>query len=207
MTTNNENYENYWKNESKGNRWQIGMADKWGGFRERPDVDWVRGIIKDFKVTSVVDIGCGTGRLFPVWFKLGVHAVGLEFSDIEYPFTEANAIKYGLYSKQLNIITDHYPEKFDLVFSTQVTLHILPEDIRSALENMDRMSNGLIGCVTFYMPGKGHLRPGLSYPNKNSWNHDYPKLFDDLGYDMIRSEILYREDDKTGYALLFKRRD
>ena len=71
---------------------------------------------------------------------------------------------------------------FDLVLTSNVLLHIPPEDINNAISEISRVTNRYILLVEFY-------NKNTKKEETTSWvfHHDYPKLFKENNLKIIKS--------------------
>lgn len=75
----------------------------------------------------------------------------------------------------MDITQEYYPEKFDLLVTRTVLMHIAPEDIRATAFNISQMSDNLI-IFEYFEPY------GVKPLAKHNWLHDYVKIFQELKY-------------------------
>jgi len=123
---------------------------------------------------SVLDFGAGPGRLVPLWARHGVKLTCAEWSDAFLPNLKARIEKFGGRAEKLDITRQHLAETFDLVFSTQVLLHIHPRHIDAAMANIRKMAGGEVLLVTWQSDAPFD---GADSPKVQSFNHDYLGLF------------------------------
>jgi len=123
---------------------------------------------------SVLDFGAGPGRLVPLWARHGVDLTCAEWSDAFLPNLRARCAKFGGHAAKLDITGQHLPQTFDLVFSTQVLLHIHPRHIDAAMANVRRMARSDILLITWQSDDAFDTADS---PKVQSFNHDYLGLF------------------------------
>ncbi|MCO5124637.1 MAG: class I SAM-dependent methyltransferase [Rhizobacter sp.] len=123
---------------------------------------------------SVLDFGAGPGRLVPLWARHGAKLTCAEWSDAFLPNLKSRVEKFGGRAEKLDITRQHLPETFDLVFSTQVLLHIHPRHIDAAIANVRRMAKGDILLITWQSDNPFDT---VDSPKVQSFNHDYLSLF------------------------------
>jgi SAM-dependent methyltransferase len=106
---------------------------RWGKSRE--DVAVVGRILETYRPASVLDIGCGTGRLFGTYRQHGVQditgidisATALALARREYP--DVATVHGPLQTLAL-------PRHFDLILSNRVLQHIPRTDIGMVVERL-----------------------------------------------------------------------
>jgi len=183
-------YKSYWCTHSDGTRYQIEHTDKWEERADDADAQWVDEIITEMNIKSIADVGCGTGRLFPVWARHKLTGYAVEWSDVEYPLMKKNANKIGIEPYQLDITKRHVYNKVNLVFASQLLLHIMPKDIEMALYHLGRMTNKYMVFCNWYDEKLICRDKKQNYKNTHNWVHDYYGLFAKFGYKILRDEIV-----------------
>lgn len=154
--------------------------------------DWLPPLIQQHGIRSVLDVGCATGRMFSVWRKLGLDAVGIDFSDCVLPEAKRQGDIHNVHIEKLDITESVLPRSFDLVFSTQVLLHIPPTLIEKAFKNMTAMSSGYVAIVTWHDPSAyGKYKDYDPELHNNSFSHDYPALFKANNLSIIDTMPMY----------------
>lgn len=123
--------------------------------------------------SSVLDIGCGDGRMADLIFKN--FAVD-NYTGIDLSKDRLLALQKKNYP--IKVIHGDYLktpfEKFDLILASHVLLHIHPFDIQSCIQKMLREGSKIIHIDYWPVPGKEH--PELEYYN---FLHSYPELYPD----------------------------
>lgn len=127
------NPKQYWENRAKS--WDTQATDTpWDTEEVKKMIDKISD-----KIISVVDMGCGNGKWYPLLSKLGTYT-GFDIS-----------------TKLVNIAQDKYPEgvfvegkiedfigKFDLAFSYTTLEHIKSEDFFKAVINIKKIAKWLL---------------------------------------------------------------
>lgn len=143
------------------------------------DFEVIRNVIKRINPTRVLDIGCGSGRCFPLYFQEGiVEIVGQEVSK-----DALQMCKKRFFTQQYTLVNEYiheldYPDKyFDLVISTRVLAAVLPERIAETIKKLCKWS-----CFIYLneMTDSDYVGP-LNYWYK----HDYYKLMIQNGFFLI----------------------
>jgi 2-polyprenyl-3-methyl-5-hydroxy-6-metoxy-1,4-benzoquinol methylase len=127
---------------------------------------------------SVLDFGAGPGRLVELWMRHGVHLTSADWSAAFFPVLARRSEQHGARALQLDIATDCIDERFDLVFSTQVLLHIHPTHIDAAMANIRKMAGADILLVTWQAETPFDA---AACTKLQSFNHDYKALFERHG--------------------------
>jgi len=162
-------------------------------------------ILKRFpNITSVVELGCGTGVWLHFFKSNGVPKVlGLdgETSDSNLLILPGGEFRAVDLSKSLCL-----QEKFDLAISLEVAQHLPPEAAQTFVASMCRLSDLVIFGAA--IPGQS----GTEHVNER-WPSYWTALFDAKGYevfDILRPLFWYDQRIEWCYAqnsLVFVRRN
>lgn len=127
-----------------------------------------------YRGRSVLDFGAGPGRLVSLWTSHGVDLTSTDWSDAFVPELMSRAARTGSTAARLDVARECLDRKFDLVFSTQVLLHVHPRDIHGVLANACKMARRELLFITWQ--GSGPYDTPQS-DKLHSFNHDYRALF------------------------------
>lgn len=124
------------------------------------EISLARFFSENYKITSVLDIGCGVGSYLEGHIRAGVTRVkGIEYnykSAISHiPDILAPHISHGDATKKLESLGD----KYDCVWSVEVAEHIMPEGTDQFIDNLANLTNNYI-LLTAAPPGQsgtGHI--------------------------------------------------
>jgi SAM-dependent methyltransferase len=132
-------------------------------------------------ISSVLDVGCGQGRLAA--FLLDVLPAakysGLDLAEAQLKGTLAvrpDAEAFYLLRLQdanaIELLRQHDTVlHWDLVLASEVLLHIPPDEIELACRNLKRMAGRYLITVDWTQPLEGEIAPW-------NWLHDYDKLLE-----------------------------
>ena len=196
----NENcnaYFDYWNSRSSGGtEWYINNHNNWPFCDKNEDEQWlIKFLEKQRSIKTVLDVACGSGRLFPTLSKLNSSAI--EFSESLFPLALKNQYKIPVYKKDIR--HELLAKTFDLVFCTQVLLHIPPSHIENTINNMWSMTKKYMVIVTWAEGCKGWLelqpmlkdREDITAP-QNSFAHDYYKIFKKLDISFEEEMVSFK---------------
>jgi len=106
----------------------------------------IHEIVKNLKINSVLEIGCGFGNNLKNFE--GKKVIGIDLSDYAIQKARKKYPKFEFYVG--NILQIPLEEKFDLVFSCAVIEHIKPKLLHQAFKEMYRVSNKYILNIEAY---------------------------------------------------------
>lgn len=104
------------------------------------DFELLGRIITDHRVRSVLDIGCGSGRLFGLFRQLEINKVlgvdisknALDIAGRDYPEVPTRCTRL----QELSLAND----EFDLIVSNRVLQHVAPGEIRSVMAKLCKIA-------------------------------------------------------------------
>lgn len=158
---------------------------KWG--REKHDYVLLSRVISFVKPRRLLDFGCGSGRLFPLYNNLKIKEVigqdvsseALKIAEDRYHFPNVKTVKQG-------ILETNFPsQSFDLVVSNRVMQHIAHNDIQTIITKLtdlgkniyiNEMSDSDYTGESFYL-----------------FRHSYVELFSECKYKVIQSGLLGKQ--------------
>lgn len=166
----------------------------------------VESLLREFRPSSVLDVGCGTGAMLAAFAARGCRAKGLEYADAGIRMCQQR----GLDVLKFDIEKDRLPPgaSYDLIISMEVAEH-LPESIAG---NYVELLTSAAPCVamTAATPGQG----GTDHVNEQP-NAYWMAKFADRGFrfdqeltDRLRSEWAANATVQTWYhhnLLIFHR--
>ena len=146
---------------------------------------------------SFIEVGCGRGELMKL-YKDFPRAVGVDFSEgmIAESQKRVDRHQWNIELRHLDITKGYLPEKFDLLITRTVLMHIHPDDIEAACRNVSMMSDNLFIFEYWDDFARKKLAP-------HNWLHDYNGLFNPLGYDTVEA---YRRPDQPQVLFHFNRK-
>jgi 2-polyprenyl-3-methyl-5-hydroxy-6-metoxy-1,4-benzoquinol methylase len=129
--------QRYWEGRAAG------IDEKWG--RGEGDYPVLAEAIASIRPERILDVGCGSGRLFPLYHQLHIpEVVGQDISDEalgiatgRYPFTSIVTTNRDILSLKF------FEGYFDLVISNRVLQHVQPGEIARVLEKLATMGKHL----------------------------------------------------------------
>ena len=117
--------------------------------------------IKELKIKSIIDVGCGKGQ-FPIWAKQnGVEKVyGIDFSA-KFPKDTKGVVFFSGFAHSLPISDN----EVEFVTSFDMMEHLVPDDTNLVLKEFDRVSSkGMIFSIS-YTPSKIVVNGKNLHPN------------------------------------------
>ena len=149
------------------------------------------------KINRILEVGCNVGNQLLLLKKMGYPNLwGIELQDyaVEIARKRTSGINIVKSSAFDIPFKDSY---FDLVFTSGVLIHISPDDIDKALDEMYRCTNKYIWGFEYY--SGGYQMVNYRGSNNLLWKTDFAKLFLDRFPDLklVREERYPYLEDKT----------
>jgi len=174
------------------NRRAHDIDEKWGG--ERDDYELLREIITSFKLDRLLDFGCGSGRLFPLYHELGIPEVvaqdisnkALRIAKNRYRFSNIKITNDDILAFNFN------KNYFDIIISNRVLQHISPDKIANVIEKLTELGE------VIYINELGDN--DYSHDSFYIFKHNYLELFDKYNCKVFQKGMIGK---KTWY--LFKK--
>ena len=157
----------------------------------------LREEIKRIKPRTLLEVGCGPGRLFD--FYKGIPEVYcVDFSPVMLKRAQdlitkrryKNIKLFGMKAQNLGFTED----QFDIVLTSNVLLHIPPESIEKSISELVRVSSEHILCVEYAVDTEkfaGQLRLKERQDRKREivfcFLHNYPDLFGKKKARMVKA--------------------
>ena len=143
------------------------------------------------KPQSLIEVGCGTGELFPIFHDVP-RVVAVDWSEEMLAASGKRVDRHGYHNIVLGKVDITSPESvkyllsssmapFDLAVTRTVLMHIPPEKVGAAIQNLTLLSNNVL-AFEFYDPSVDPQK--LDWHN---WHHEYVRLFRPLGYELVDS--------------------
>lgn len=152
--------------------WNVRATDLDERWRhETSDYSLVEKLLRELKPARILDIGCGRGRLFPVYDKLRIPEVvgqdiarqALKIAHNRYHFSNITITRTPV------VALDFPSRYFDLVICNRVLQHIPPDEIKPVIQKLTTLGKDIYVnemTTTDYAPESFYL-----------FLHDYRALF------------------------------
>jgi 2-polyprenyl-3-methyl-5-hydroxy-6-metoxy-1,4-benzoquinol methylase len=169
----------FWNDKANNIDKNWGMSD--GDFKV------LEKIICSQKANKILDVGCGSGRLFPLYSKLGVSEVvgqdisvkALEIARERYDYKIIKTTSKGI----CDLI---YPKGyFDLIISNRTLQHIPSRDIARVIKKLISLGKN----IYINEMSDSDYSPGVFYMVK----HDYKSIFEKNNYRITQSGFLNKQ--------------
>ena len=176
--------ERYWDSRASE------IDRKWGSGKD--DFHVLTDILSHVKPCRILDVGCGSGRLFPLYRQFGIKEVvgqDIASSAIELCKKKFPVSSYTLLSGTIEAM-NFDRNYFDLVISNRVLAAIPPKDIHPAIAHLCRMSR--------YIYLNEMTDSDYAGPSYYWHKHDYDRIMADNGFRIARrGTITVTENGKT----------
>lgn len=129
-----------WRQRVLGQFWEDkapAIHAEWGSGRH--DYGVLGEILQRYQPARLLDVGCGSGRLFPLYQQCGVQQVtGVDVSDTALAM--ARDVLPAAELHRLGLTELNFPDNaFDFCVCNRVLQHIPPSDIRQVIGQLRRM--------------------------------------------------------------------
>ena len=138
-------------------------------------------------VASVLDVGCGTGRMGVLLAEVlpGAMYCGMDVNPIAVAKAAA-AVPNGLIVQHSIQDWATTGEPWDLVIASEVLMHIPPEDIEAVVGKLRELAAWTLITVDWTEPVDGK-------PSRWNWRHDYEAL-GLIPYARLGAQTMYVTD-------------
>jgi len=143
-----------------------------------PQHKWLFQTIKQRKISSILEVGCGFGRNLDYLISHNLNPNQLTGTDISRAMLDQARLK--LKNQPVTLIKakatklPFAPDSFDLVFTHGLLMHLRPKQAATAIKELTRLSRSWIIIIEETKPKPGKL-------NYFTWVHDYEKIIADVG--------------------------
>jgi len=138
-------------------------------------------VLGPIKFKSVLDVGCGFGRIGELLADRDVDYTGIDVSD-EMIRAARKRLPDGKF-RTTSLEAFAPTETYDLVLAVEFLMHVPPEEIVDAVATMRSLANRHIVTCDWTEPIKKAAAP-------HNWLHDYEALFGD---SIVRRETVGRQ--------------
>lgn len=154
--------------------------------------------LRKLKPKSLVEVGCGTGQLFPLYKDIP-HVVGCDWTEGMLEQSRKRLMRHeypNIKLAKLDITKQHLKEKFDVALTRTVLMHIPEESVADACKNLASMADTVV-LFEYYDPNA----PALEW---HCFHHEYPLIMRECGFEI--SEAYDRPDGLKQMLMVYKRK-
>ena len=178
----------YWNLQAKN------IDRTWGNSKN--DYEVLEHVIKLVKPSKILDVGCGSGRCFPLYQKLKieqVYAQDVSKKALDLCRSKNNEHKYLLTNIE-NIKLDN--AFIDLTISTRVLAAVLPENISKTIAKI---------CAISKFVYINEMSDTDETPPSDYWfKHDYDQLFKSNNFKIKETGTISIVENKQGFVQTWK---
>lgn len=170
---------------------RIFMDDPWQ-VETHPQHEWLLSKLDLTSKKTILEVGCGFGRNIKYLKDQGVRPsriTGVDISSEMVKKARRFLGKQNVHLKVANILNLSFKNNsFDMVFTHGVLMHVKPQDVRPALEELIRVSKNKVILIEQNYGG-----------NEYTFIHDYKKLLKSLKINIVE----YKRSKKLGLDLIY----
>ena len=156
---------------------------------------------------SFLEVGCNTGNQLSLLQEMGYRDLsGIELQPYALEIARRRLPGISLQSGSA-LALPHASESFDIVFTSGVLIHIAPDDLPMALDEIHRCSRKFIWGMEYYASQVSEVR----YRGQRGllWKADYARLYLDRFPDLelVREQRLpYLENENLDTVFLLRKK-
>lgn len=165
------------------------------------DFPVIDGVIRSHNINSVLEIGCGTGRLFPAYLKRRLNPIfgndistrAIELCRHRFHPQSQIALHAG------EICSVPWDRNVDLVIASRTLQHILSEaDLKQTLAF-------LATRTTYFYINELTIEQEMLIRDSRVKSRDYTSLFAEIGFREIEKGVIVSENGTAQHWMLFSR--
>ncbi len=164
----------YWKRRGPEYQKELQSQPEYAKSRLKDQEKFVMNILGHYKFNRILEIGCGTGRYTEIlssYFRPEKY-VAIDISNEQIETAKKNVSNKEIEFQCTKIQDFNSDEKFDLVFASEVLMHIDFESISSVIEKIVSLSTNKIISIDWF----DERRPVREFGGY-CFMHDYQTLF------------------------------
>jgi len=177
----------YWKQRGKTFDEELENQSFYGKSIMRNQEKHVIKILRKNRWKKILEVGCGSGRLTKKIAELPEieKFVAMDMSPDLIESAKKNTRGQIIEFQCIDLQNYNSKEKFDLVFSCEVMMHIPHQEIKNIISNIVSLSKQKVILVEFFDPEKiGSSLGGYCFV------HDYKKIFENVGVKRVRIHMI-----------------
>lgn len=197
----------YWKKRGPGYYSEFQAHSKYETAKYRDQEEHLKKLIHDLNFKTMLEIGCGFGRYTKILSNLfdfeKYLAIDLSYEQIENAKKYVNNEKIEFRQSQIQEIK--LEDKFDLVFASEILMHIDFNDIENVIQKLVSFSKNKIISIDWFNENKfGSEKGGYCFI------HNYETLFRKYGAKNVKVHkipLLTSLKLKNAYGMLRGRQE
>ena len=177
----------YWKQRGKKFDVELEKQSSYVKSIMRNQEKNVLKILRKNRWKKILEIGCGSGRLTKLIAELPdiEKFVAMDISPDLIESAKKNTRGQNIDYHCIDLQNYNPKEKFDLVFSCEVMMHIPHQEIKNIISNIISFSKQKIILAEFFDPEKiGSSLGGYCFV------HDYKKIFENIGVKRVHIHMI-----------------
>lgn len=178
--------------------WEVYASEidrAWG--HERDDFNVISALLDRCKPSTLLDLGCGSGRLFSDYIAHNIPTIlGVDISDTALSIAKQ---RFPQVPTSCQSIEDSKfkPGQFDLVICNRTLQHIPPDKIAGVIRR-------ICGCTERVYINESTVSEGQK-SDDGLFIHDYPVLFEKEQFHLEQTGEIPKKTGKNQYFMIFKK--
>jgi pseudaminic acid biosynthesis-associated methylase len=207
----NKNQQEFWKGDFGADyRNRIQTLESYNQFYEEnvgfsEEELWKKHFSKFDRNMKILELGSNVGVKLSILKKMGFNNLtGVEINKKTYEIAKQNDPSINWINSSIDSFEPN--EKFDLVFTSLVLIHINPKAVNSIIKKMIKISKKYLFGFEYFanelteIPYRGHRNV--------MWKQNFPHLFKELEpslKEIIVEKIPYKNNDLQDVMYLFEK--
>jgi len=165
--------------ESRQRFWQSAPSDNIENYHGDPTGrrKWFARVVVALKPKSVLELGCNEGANLRAIHELdpSIELAGIDINEAATAYARGALPSANIITGSLYDARKYFPERFDLVFTMGVFIHIPPEGLSAARDQARALGKMVVHCEENEMVGRVLKRDAAGVPVR--WTHNYSQLY------------------------------
>lgn len=182
----------------------------WNNRKHKKRSRWFAAFISEYKFDSAFEVGvnCGRNLDYILRFTPGIDVGGIDINEAALEFAKEHVPNAKLEHGSIHEMGT--TEKYDIVFTSGVLLHVPPGDVDKVIQRcLDKANKYVIHMETNgrdrIINGPAELNPSKKVSHKLRCVHDYVRIYKKLGYVAESEKISEFHETDARHIIIVKK--